>query len=134
LLKNNNLNTLSNSHISYTSSPFWQKISGSLNDYLIAKKRAIIRAIFKLEVIMQTLLTDLAISMSEFKKNPAKALREAGAQPVAVLSHNKPAFYMVAPKMFEAMLENLADAQIVPLLKQRLAQRSKAIEVDPDEI
>jgi antitoxin StbD len=41
---------------------------------------------------------------------------------------------MVAPKMFEAMLENLADAQIVPLLKQRLAQRSKAIEVDPDEI
>ncbi len=83
---------------------------------------------------MQTLLTDLAISMSEFKKNPAKALREAGAQPVAVLSHNKPAFYMVAPKMFEAMLENLADAQIVPLLKQRLAQRSKAIEVDPDEI
>lgn len=83
---------------------------------------------------MQTLFTDLTISMSDFKKNPAKVLRDAGTQPVAVLSHNKPAFYMVEPKMFEALLEDLADAQMIPLLKTRLAQRAEAIEVNIDEI
>lgn len=83
---------------------------------------------------MQTLLTELTISMSDFKKNPAKVLREAGTQPVAVLSHNKAAFYMVEPQLFEALMEEMADAQIIPLLKARLAQRAKAVEVDIDSI
>ena len=83
---------------------------------------------------MQTLLTELTISMSDFKKNPAKVLREAGTQPVAVLSHNKAAFYMVEPQLFEALIEEMADAQIIPLLKARLAQRAKAVEVDIDTI
>ena len=54
---------------------------------------------------MEKLLTDLTISMSDFKKNPAKVLREAGEQPVAILNHNKAAFYLVEPGLFEAMLE-----------------------------
>jgi len=83
---------------------------------------------------MQMLFTDLTISMSDFKKNPAKVLRDAGTQPVAVLNHNKPAFYMVEPAMFEALIEDLTDAQMIPLLKNRLAQRAKAIEVDIEEI
>lgn len=83
---------------------------------------------------MQTLFTDLTISMSDFKKNPAKVLREAGHKPVAVLNHNKPAFYMVEPQMFEALMEQLADNQLMPLLKARLAQRSQAVEVNIDEI
>ena len=83
---------------------------------------------------MQTLFTDLTISMSDFKRNPAKVLRDAGAQPVVVLNHNKPAFYMVEPRMFEALIEDVADAQMAPLLKTRLLQRAMAIEVDIDEI
>lgn len=83
---------------------------------------------------MQTILTDLTISMSDFKKNPAKVLREAGQNPVAVLNHNKPAFYMVDPQMFEALIEQLADNKLIPLLKARLAQRDRAVEVNIDEI
>ncbi|PHV09528.1 type II toxin-antitoxin system Phd/YefM family antitoxin [Chitinimonas sp. BJB300] len=83
---------------------------------------------------METLLTHLTISMSDFKKNPTKVLREAGRNPVAVLNHNKPAFYMVEPTFFEAILELSGDVAMMPLLKERLAQRDRAIEVDIDAI
>jgi len=83
---------------------------------------------------VEKLLTDLTISMSDFKKNPAKVLREAGDRPVAVLNHNKAAFYLVEPQLFETMLEDLADAQILPLVRSRLAQSDRAIEVDVDTI
>lgn len=83
---------------------------------------------------MQTIFTDLTISMSDFKKNPAKVLREAGQKPVAVLNHNKPAFYMVDPQMFEALIEQLADNKLMPLLQARMAQRDQAVEVNIDEI
>jgi len=83
---------------------------------------------------MEKLLTDLTISMSDFKKNPAKVLREAGEQPVAILNHNKAAFYLVEPGLFEAMLEDLEDARMLPLIRARLADRAKAVEVDIDRI
>jgi antitoxin StbD len=85
---------------------------------------------------MQSLLADLTISMSDFKKNPARVLREAKSQPVAVLSHNKTAFYMVDPALFEALLDEVEDAQLLPTLKARIASaaRGKFTEVDIDSV
>lgn len=62
---------------------------------------------------MKAILSDLSVSMTEFKKNPNEALRESGGQAVAVLSHNKPAFYMVPPDRYEAMLEAIDDLHLV---------------------
>jgi len=83
---------------------------------------------------MQTLLVDRTVSMSEFKKNPASVLRQAQNHPVAVLSHNKPAFYMVEPALFEAMLDELADQKLHRTVLERLTERSRAIEVDVDSL
>lgn len=83
---------------------------------------------------MQTILADITVSMSEFKKNPAAVLREARNRPVAVLNHNKAAFYMVEPALFEAMLEELADQELHRKVLARLDERARAIEVDVDEI
>lgn len=85
---------------------------------------------------METLLADLTVSMSDFKKNPAKVLREAKAQPVAVLNHNKAAFYMVDPVLFEALIDEVEDAQLMPMLKARMANAAKGkyTEVDIDSI
>jgi len=83
---------------------------------------------------MDTIYADFSISMSEFKKNPAQVLRAAGEQPVAVLNHNRPAFYMVTPRLFEALVEELADRDLVALARQRLAHKHTAIEVDVDKI
>ena len=60
-----------------------------------------------LELNIQAIFTDMTVSMSEFKKNPAAVLRQAHGRPVAVLSHNRAAFYMVEPGLFQAMLDEL---------------------------
>ncbi len=83
---------------------------------------------------MDTLYAERTISMSDFKKNPAQVLRAAGDLPVAVLNHNRPAFYMVTPGLFEAMVEELADRDLLELARRRLADRDAAVEVDIDKI
>ncbi len=83
---------------------------------------------------MDTIYADQTISMSEFKKNPAQVLRTAGDKPVAVLSHNRPAFYMVTPKLFQLLVEELADYDLVEIARERLTRRHTAIDVDLDQI
>lgn len=83
---------------------------------------------------MDVIYANLSISMSSFKKNPAEVLRNAGENPVAVLNHNRPAFYMVTPRLFEAMIEEMADRDLVALARERLARKDTAVEVNIDEI
>jgi len=70
--------------------------------------------------------------MSEFKKNPSQVLRAAGERPVAILNHNRPAFYMVTPKIFEMLVEALADCDLTELVRHRLTQKDQGVEVDID--
>jgi len=83
---------------------------------------------------MEMILADLSVSMAEFKKNPNEALRESGGETVAVLRHNKPAFYMVPPDRYEAMLEAINDMHLVRVAKERLKQRGRAIEVTLNDL
>lgn len=83
---------------------------------------------------MENILADVAVSMSEFKKNPAAVLREAKNRPVAVLNHNRAAFYMVEPRLFEALMEELADQELHRTAASRLADKARAVEVDIDQL
>jgi len=83
---------------------------------------------------VQAIYADITISMSEFKKNPAAVLRETKGRPVAVLNHNKAAFYMLEPAFFEAIVEELADQELHRKVLARMVERSQAIEVDIDII
>jgi antitoxin StbD len=83
---------------------------------------------------MDTIYADYSVSMSEFKKNPSQVLRAAGEKPVAVLNHNRPAFYMVTPRLFEALVEEMADRDLADLVRQRLSRKETAVEVDIDRI
>lgn len=83
---------------------------------------------------METLFTEITVSMSEFKKNPASVLRQAHSRPVAVLNHNKAAFYIVEPRLFHAMMDELADQEPHQTVMLRMAERVRAIEVEIDTI
>lgn len=83
---------------------------------------------------MEAIYADVTISMSEFKKNPAAVLRDAKSKPVAVLNHNKVAFYMVEPAIFQAMLKELSDQDLHRTVLARMGERSRAIEADVDAI
>ena len=79
---------------------------------------------------MQTIYTDMTISMSEFKKNPAAVLRQANSRPVAVLNHNKAAFYLVEPTLFKQMNEKLtATPKPETAWQQGAADRRRALGV-----
>jgi len=83
---------------------------------------------------MQTIYADYCVSISEFKRNPTQTLQCTHNKPVAVLSHNRAAFYVVTPELFEAMVEALADSDLAQIAEKRLAQKDNAIEVDIDNI
>jgi len=83
---------------------------------------------------MDTIYADYSVSMSDFKRNPAQVLRTAGEKPVAVLNHNRPAFYMVTPKLFEALVEEMADRDLDNLVRQRLTLKDTAVEVDIEQL
>lgn len=104
----------------------------SENHAISLKYRALIGS--NLGVSMQTLMTDQTVSMSDFKRNPNAVLKSANNRPVAVLNHNKPAFYMVQPALFEALLEELGDRDLEALVLTRQSQMAEAIDVDIDTV
>ena len=53
---------------------------------------------------------------------------------MAVLSHNKAAFYMIKPGLFQAMVEELAEYDLYRTVMSRMAEKEQAIEVDIDAI
>jgi antitoxin StbD len=83
---------------------------------------------------LEILLADHTIGVSEFKRNPARSLTDAGNEPVAVLAHNKPVGYFVSPAMFASMrqaldlLEDIYDAELAEARWKR--QRTRAVKVD----
>ena len=83
---------------------------------------------------MEAIYADVMISMSDFKKNTAAVLREANNRPVAVLNHNKAAFYMLEPALFEAMLEELSDQELSRTVLAGMGERAQTNEVDIDTI
>ncbi|MDD1966032.1 type II toxin-antitoxin system Phd/YefM family antitoxin [Pseudomonas sp. NPDC090203] len=68
---------------------------------------------------MQSVLADVAVSVSELKKNPSAVLKGGNGQPIAVLNHNRVMGYMVPTEVFEAMMERLDDLDLAELIKSR---------------
>ena len=83
---------------------------------------------------MKARLAATAMSMSKFKMRPAAVLRGANHRPVAVLKRNRVAFYVVEPRLFEAMMDELADQELYCRASSRLVNQLRAIEVDIDEL
>ena len=83
---------------------------------------------------MKARLAATAMSMSKFKMRPAAVLRGANYRPVAVLKCNRVAFYVLEPRLFEAMMDELADQELYCRASSRLVNQLRAIEVDIDEL
>jgi len=83
-------------------------------------------------MITENILSRKTASITDFKKNPTAAMNESHGEPVAILNHNKPAFYCVPPAMFELMFEQMSDV----LLLQKALERTgdDEIEVSWDEL
>lgn len=82
---------------------------------------------------MDQILTMKATSISDFKQNPNREVKLAGDEPFAVLTNNKPSFYVLSPKLYDELLEKLWELEITPTVLHRL-KNSSSITVDINDL
>ena len=56
---------------------------------------------------MEKVLATRSVSITELKRSPSAVIEQSGAEPVAVLNHNRPAAYLLSPEVYESMLQRL---------------------------
>ena len=90
----------------------------------------------QLEAIVERILTSRAVAVSEFKRAPNEIVAEAKGEPIAVLTNNKPSFYVMPASTYESLMEAIYDIESAPLLEKRLADykagKEKVIKVQLD--
>ena len=77
-----------------------------------------------------TVLADTVISISDLKKNPARAVAQGEGFPVAVLNRNRPEFYCVPVEAYEAMLNKIEDMELNALADARAGQERVRVTLD----
>lgn len=83
---------------------------------------------------MQRIEADVVISVSDLKKNPSAVFENSEGAPVAVLNHNRVMAYMVPPDVYESMLEQIDDLELIRMVEEREAEPAKRIRVSLDEL
>ena len=83
---------------------------------------------------MDIVLTRRSIGISELREAPAKAFEDAGDEAVVVLNHNKPAGYILSPKLMSAFLDAMADRAAAAKAAPRLKSLSKARRITLDDL
>lgn len=58
------------------------------------------------------ILSQMAASISELKKDPMGTVAAGEGEAVAILNRNQPAFYCVPAKAYEALMERLEDMEL----------------------
>ncbi|BBU97442.1 type II toxin-antitoxin system Phd/YefM family antitoxin [Providencia rettgeri] len=78
----------------------------------------------------QVILSNVTASISELKKNPMATVDSGEGFPVAILNRNKPAFYCVPAEIYENLLEQIEDKELIEIVNARKNQ--KLVDVDLD--
>ncbi|MBA0213453.1 type II toxin-antitoxin system Phd/YefM family antitoxin [Pectobacterium sp. CHL-2024] len=81
---------------------------------------------------VQPILANAAVSISDFKKSPNAALKEANGEPVAVLTNGRISGYYVSPETWEALADYQEDIELAKIARSRM--KGKRVKVDLDEL
>lgn len=79
---------------------------------------------------METIKSELTVSITELKANPNKVLAESEGSPVAVLSRNSPKAYFVPADLYHEMLEMIEDQHWNEVLEKRKSEASVKVSLD----
>ena len=75
-------------------------------------------------------LAEITASVSELKKNPMGTIAAGEGSPIAILNRNKPAFYCIPTKAYEALLEKLENLELNALADTRREQLEIEVKLD----
>ena len=79
---------------------------------------------------MEEILSRMTVSISEFKDNPSKVVRQADDAVFCVLNNNKPAFYVVTPEKWEQIMDDLEDYALMPQVIEHYKTGAKTIALE----
>jgi antitoxin StbD len=85
---------------------------------------------------MNTIHAGITIGVTELRESPTRILKRAEEedQAVAILNHNKPAGYIISPRMMEAMLDSISDRIAENRAKSRMTTLGKARKIKLDDL
>jgi antitoxin StbD len=85
---------------------------------------------------MDAIFAEHTIGVTELRESPSRVLKQASDsdEAVAILNHNKPAGYIVSPRMMEALLDSIADRVAEDRAKSRLTSRSLARKISINDL
>jgi antitoxin StbD len=80
--------------------------------------------------MLDPILADASVSISDLKKNPSAVIAAAEGFPVAVLNHNTPTAYLVPAKAWEALMDRLEDIELAEIVREREGQEEIEVSID----
>jgi antitoxin StbD len=87
---------------------------------------------FKPEPIVP-ILANVAVSISDLKRNPAAVIEEARLQQVAILNRNKPVAYVVSPEVWDHILDVFDERKLVREAEAALEEDGNDVAVNLDD-
>lgn len=69
--------------------------------------------------MIEPILADAGVSISDLKKNPSAVIAAAEGFPVAILNRNTPAAYLVPAAAWEALMDRLEDIELAEIVRER---------------
>jgi antitoxin StbD len=79
---------------------------------------------------MQRVEAQVAVSVSDLKKNPTAIVDDAQGSAIAILNHNRVMAYMVPARTYEAMMDALDDQALVEIAKARAHETGVPVSLD----
>jgi len=80
--------------------------------------------------MLDALLADYGVSISDLKKNPSAVIAAADGAPVAILNRNTPAAYLVPAATWEAILDRLDDIELARIVREREGEIGVEVSID----
>lgn len=81
---------------------------------------------------MDTIYTNMTVSVTELKRNFAGILKQADECPVAILNHNRPEAYLLPAAHYAHLIAYLEDLEDARLVQERA--NGPFVEVNLDEL
>lgn len=75
-----------------------------------------------------------SIDISEFQKNPNRSVKLAGNLPFAVLTDDKPSFFVFSPLAYAKIAEIVSDLELAPKLEKRLVEADRVVSVRIEDL
>jgi antitoxin StbD len=71
------------------------------------------------EASMDTIYSNITVSVTELKRNFAGVITQADECPVAILNHNRPEAYLIPAAHYERLIAYLEDLEDAALIRER---------------